>query len=158
MRYAFVTLLLYATCSGGPEQDQCGPTHALVARVIDGDTIELANGEKVRYLLVDAPELSEQACYAQEARSFNASMVSGREVELEYSNHSCRDRYGRLLAYVRVGGQDVNKTLVSEGYACAYIFEPGTEPREEEFEALEAQAIALRKGLWGVCQEVPCGR
>ncbi len=48
------TLPLLAGCSS--EGSSCGPSTGVVARVIDGDTIELETGERIRYLLVNAPE------------------------------------------------------------------------------------------------------
>lgn len=135
----------------------CGPTRALVTRVVDGDTVEVETGDKVRYLLVDAPEMPD-SCYAGEAAAFNASLVEGREVSLAYDEAGCRDWYGRVLAYVLVGGQEVNRLLVERGYACVYVLPPAGESREAEFWAWQDQAIQARRGLWGVCTEVPCGR
>ncbi len=146
-------------CGGdpGPASPPCGPTRALVTRPVDGDTIEIEGGDKVRYLLVDTPEMPD-ACYAKEAADFNASQVGGREVTLTYDEAACRDRYGRLLAYVFVDGREVNRLLVEQGYACVYALPPAGESREAEFRAWQDQAVQARRGLWGVCTEVPCGR
>ncbi len=145
-------------CGGGSEDSsRCGPARVLVTRVVDGDTIEVETGDKVRYLLVDAPEMPD-SCYASEAAEFNASLVEGREVSLAYDEAGCRDRYGRLLAYVFVDGQEVNRFLVEQGYACVYVLPPAGVSREAEFRAWQDQAIQARRGLWGVCTEVPCGR
>ena len=67
-----------------PETSRCGPVSAEVAEVIDGDTIVLGGGEKVRYLLVDTPEITngKNECFGAEARNFNAEYVLGRTVEL----------------------------------------------------------------------------
>lgn len=135
----------------------CGPTRALVTRVVDGDTVEVETGDKVRYLLVDTPEMPD-SCYAKEAADFNAALVEGREVSLAYDEAACRDRYGRLLAYVFVDGGEVNRLLVEQGYACVYVLPPAGVSREAEFRAWQDQAIHARRGLWDVCREVPCGR
>jgi micrococcal nuclease len=82
--------------------------------------------------------------------------VAGRAVALEYGP-SCRDRYGRLLAYVTVDGLDVNAELVAAGYACVLHIPPNGEDRIGEFRALELQAQANDAGLWGACASKPCG-
>ncbi len=155
---AILAVFLLA-CGGdsGPGPSPCGPTRAVVTQVLDGDSIAIETGDKVRYLLADSPEMPD-ACYAKEALDFNASVVEGREVSLAYDEVECRDRYGRLLAYVSVDGQEVNTLLVREGYACVYVLPPAGASREAEFLALQDQAIQARRGLWGVCSEVPCGR
>lgn len=155
---AALAALAMLACSGGSEDSsRCGPARALVNRVVDGDTIEVEGGDKVRYLLVDTPEMPD-SCYAGEAARFNASLVEGREVSLAYDEAGCRDRYGRLLAYVFVDGHEVNRLLVEQGYACVYVLPPAGVSREAEFRTWQDQAIQARRGLWGVCTEVPCGR
>lgn len=154
-----VITMSFTLCSCGAEgaSSECGPARAVVTRVVDGDTIEINGTEKVRYLLVDAPEVPD-ACFSQEAADFNASLVMDREVSLAYDEAQCRDRYGRLLAFVSVGGQEVNGILVEQGYACFYFIPPAGQDRKDEFHALQTQAILAKRGLWGVCREVACGK
>ena len=78
-----------------PQQAQL--TQATVVRVIDGDTIELAGGEHVRLIGVDAPELGRPG--ANEAAQFVRERVEGRTVWLEADGND-RDRHGRLRSYV----------------------------------------------------------
>lgn len=154
MALVMVLLFLFAC---GPDRSTCGPTKALVTRVLDGDTVEIEGGEKVRYLLIDTPELSDASCYSQEAFQKNLSLVEGRTVSLSYDPVQCRDIYGRLLAYVRVGDTEVNALLIREGYACLLFIPPAGESRYNYFKDLEQEAIQHAKGLWGVCKEAPCG-
>ncbi|RLB53317.1 MAG: thermonuclease [Deltaproteobacteria bacterium] len=143
-------------CGGG---GRCGPGSATVQRVIDGDTVELADGRRVRYLLIDAPENTSghNDCYGAEATAYNRALVEGRRVQLEY-DVECSDRYDRLLAYVRVDGQEVNARLVEQGYACVYYIPPNGQQRQVEYQTLEAQARAAGRGMWGECQVVSCDR
>lgn len=135
---------------------KCGPRKGIVSSVIDGDTIELETGEKIRYLMVNTPETSGPAeCYGDEARSFNVDLVEGREVKLKY-DVECEDRFQRLLAYVSVDGREVNSLLVERGYACVLYIEPNGEDRREEFENLEFEARADNKGMWGSCTAIGC--
>ena len=110
-------VLVLGAC--GSEGSTCGPSSALVQRVIDGDTIVLATGEKIRYLLIDAPETTNghDDCYGSNAATFNTDLVLNKTVELTYDTQ-CTDMYGRLLAYVSVDGMDVNQLMVERGYAC----------------------------------------
>lgn len=154
-----VSLLLPSMLAGcDPDAgDRCGPSVAVVERAVDGDTVELEGGRRVRYLLVDTPEISGEAseCFGPEARQLNADLVEGQEVELSY-DRQCEDDFDRLLAYVSVQGREVNRVLVERGFACVLYIPPNGEDRLEEFESLEATARAEDRGLWGACQEVPC--
>lgn len=96
-------------------------TTQLVYRVIDGDTIELQSGERIRLIGINAPE-SGQKCYA-EATSRLSSLVGAKEIRLE-RDVTDKDQYGRLLRYVFIDGSFVNLLLVREGYANAYIVSP----------------------------------
>src|SRR4030042_2567140 len=78
----------------------------LVTRVIDGDTIEIEGGQKVRYIGIDTPEKVDPRpsvqCYGKEAAAKNKELVEGKRVRLE-KDVSETDKYGRLLRYVFVG-------------------------------------------------------
>jgi len=118
---------------------------ALVIGVIDGDTIELADGRRVRYLGIDTPEVGED--YSTEATTRNKELVEGKVVELQ-SGKRDQDEYGRLLRYVYVNGVFVNAELVAQGYAMAYIFDPD-ERYSQVLVQLEQYAKMKKRGLWG---------
>ena len=103
-----------------------------VARVVDGDTVLLADGERVRYLGIDAPELNNgpgksriPEAGSREATQANARLVEGLPVRL-LRDQTERDRYGRLLRYVFCGGVFVNARLILDGHARLYILPPDT--------------------------------
>lgn len=158
------TLSIVATGCGGDEAaagapvSDCGPTSGTVARVVDGDTIELTSGEKIRYLMVDTPESTTQKeCWGEEAKAANKALVEGQEVTLRY-DVECKDRYGRLLAYVSVGGAEVNSLLIQRGHACVLHIGPNGDDRVDEFREFQADAKTAGKGLWADCQPLPCGQ
>lgn len=157
MTAAALATAAVAACQDDGGAGRCGPTEAEVARVIDGDTIELAGGERVRYLMVDAPEVGTGAaeCYGSNAATFNADLVLGKRVELRH-DAECDDAFGRTLAYVRVNGQDVNALLIERGYACLLHVPPNGDGRARELAALEDAARRARRGLWGACDPIPC--
>ena len=117
---------------------------ALVAQVIDGDTIELANGKRVRYLGIDTPESGEY--YFEEATRRNVDLVHGKTISLQRGNRNT-DEYGRLLRYVYADGVFVNAELVAQGYATAYIFD-SDERYSQVIVQLEQYAKMRKKGLW----------
>jgi micrococcal nuclease len=159
--------LVAETDDGGSESDSesdtgtplgsCGPTSAVVDHVVDGDTIVLDSGERIRYILVDTPEITNghNDCYGAEARDFNHMLVTGRTVELVY-DQECLDIYGRLLAYVSVGDVEVNRTLLEDGYACILHIPPNGNDRLAEYQAIEDMAKAEGVGMWSACGTVPC--
>ena len=129
---------------------------ARVLGVVDGDTIDVLIGgdeERVRYIGVDTPETEKPGergdCYAQEATQRNEAIVAQGEVTLEF-DRELRDRYGRLLAYVSVGGRNVSEELIRGGFAQTLRIEPNT-TRAERLARLEAEAGNAGRGLWGAC-------
>lgn len=126
-----------------------------VKRIIDGDTIELASGEKVRYIGVDTPEkvspnVSTQ-CFADEASRYNQSQVEGKNVRLTQDT-SARDRYGRLLAYVYLeDGRFLNEELVKKGYAFSSTYPPDT-AKQKVLDQAQESARSQSLGLWKQCE------
>lgn len=99
-----------------------------VKRVIDGDTLLLANGERVRLIGVDTPETKhpEKAVerFGEEAYLFTKKMVEGKEVRLEY-DWQRRDRHGHLLGYVYLpDGTFLNAEIIKQGFGFAYTKYP----------------------------------
>jgi len=123
---------------------------AVVAKVIDGDTIVLETGEHVRYLGIDAPELDKQqggpAFYAREAAKYNKQLVLLKKVRLEFDVEK-KDAYGRLLAYVFVKDLFVNGELVKRGYAQAMIKPPNVKYRDLLVK-YQNEAMSKEIGLW----------
>jgi len=126
-----------------------------VTRVVDGDTIEISSGEKVRYIGVNAPESVDPRrpiqCYGHEASAKNKELVEGKTVRLE-KDISDKDKYGRLLRYVWVGDIMINEQLVREGFAQVSTYPPDVKYKDQ---FIEAQRLAKeeKKGLWGsVCR------
>lgn len=154
---AFVVAFVVAVSACMTTGPSCGPSEAIVERVVDGDTIVVAGARWIRYLGVDAPEATggHHDCYGSQATQFNADRVLGKSVALDYRAR-CQDDYGRTLAYVTVLGQDLSRVLVERGYACALHIPPDGDDRADEFAALEAAARSAGRGLWSACDPIPC--
>lgn len=155
---AFTSLLLAGGCPGGGGTSTCGPSEGVVAKVVDGDTVELESGMKLRLLLVDTQEATsgKNECYGAEAREYTRSLVEGKTVQLAYDEAGCTDRFGRTLAYVSVEGREVNSLLVERGFACVLHISPAGDDRADEFKGLQSSARTAGKGMWGSCTTGGC--
>lgn len=131
-----------------------------VTKIIDGDTIEIETGEKVRYIGVDTPELHHPQksvqCFGYEAMIKNKQLVEGRRVRLE-KDISEVDKYKRLLRYVFLVDEIATKTatfinevLVREGYARLATYPPDIKYQNVFLQA-EKQARENKRGLWSGC-------
>jgi micrococcal nuclease len=119
-------------------------------RVIDGDTIELDGGERVRLIGVDTPETVDPRrpvqYFGKEASAFTRRMAEGKNVRLE-QDEDTRDRYGRTLAYVYLqDGTFLNAEIIRQGYGHAYTRFPFR--YQQQFVELEREAREKGRGLW----------
>lgn len=130
----------------------------LVTRVIDGDTIEIEGGRKVRYVGIDTPETVDPrravGCFGQEASRENKGLVEGKEVYL-MRDISEEDKYGRLLRLVYLPLEDgsaifVNDYLVRQGFAKAMTVPPDVTFAKQFVEA-QREARVAKRGLWEKC-------
>lgn len=125
-----------------------------VTRVVDGDTIKVNfNGkeESVRLIGIDTPEsvhpdAAKNVAEGKTASEYTKSLLEGKEVTLEFDVQE-RDQYGRLLAYVYIGGTMVNKLLLQEGYAQVSTYPPNVK-YVNEFTTIQKTARENSKGFW----------
>lgn len=130
---------------------------ARVVDVIDGDTVVVryvhGGHETVRLLGVDTPETHHPErgveCFGPEASAYTRARLLGRGVTLE-RDAEVRDRYGRLLAYVRVDGRRFNDELLRDGYARVMFIPPNVEHARSML-AAETDARRSRRGMWSAC-------
>lgn len=151
-RAAFATALALAFV-GAPAAGGVTASQATVARIVDGDTLVLAGGARVRLVQIDAPEAGGE-CYATASAWELARLAPpGARVGLEADQELDRvDRYGRLLRYVHAGSRNVNVDLVRRGAATPWFYRG--ERGRYAARLLEAVAVARkeRRGLWGACR------
>ncbi len=115
-----------------------------VKEVVDGDTIILSDGSRLRLIGINTPEHG--MYFFEEAREVLEAIVLDREVVLE-KDISDTDKYGRLLRYVYSGDLFVNLEMVKRGFANAYTFPPDVKYTEKFLEA-ERYARENNLGLW----------
>lgn len=121
-----------------------------VSRVIDGDTVILENGERVRLIGVDTTEKSHPLklveYFSNESTQFTKQLLEGKEVRLEYDKEK-RGKYGRLLAYIYLmDGTFVNAEIIKQGYGFAYTKYPFK--FIDSFISLEKEAENKKRGYW----------
>jgi micrococcal nuclease len=150
-------LLLLSGCGqasvppGDPENGR-----AVVTRVVDGDTVEVAfEGREldVRLIGIDTPESvkpdSPVECYGPEASAYTGGRLEGETVRLEFDVERL-DPFDRTLAYVWLGDELFNETLVREGYALVTTFPPNV-AYVERFRDAQRLAREQGLGLWSAC-------
>lgn len=124
-----------------------------VLRVIDGDTIEIEGGERVRYIGIDTPETVDPRkpvqCFGVEASKKNKETVENKMVRLE-KDITDRDKYNRLLRYVWLGDIFVNLELVRQGFAHSYSYPPDVK-YQDLFVKAQEEAREAKRGLWDSC-------
>lgn len=151
MGLAILGVLLLAVIAGADTPDpERASIESRCTRVHDGDTLYLRDGERVRLLGIDAPELGEP--YADDAKWALWEWVRGKTLRLELDQQE-RDIYGRLLAHIYVETDDgewvlVNAELVRQGLARLLFIPPNALYRSYFDQALR-EAQIQRRGLWG---------
>jgi len=152
LRALLVLLLVGAAL--GVDGSAAGPdVRAVVASVTDGDTLRLTNGQRVRLVQIDAPELFSAECYGRAARTALLRLAPpGSRVELEADPSLDQvDRFGRLLRYVRRGTANLNVTLVRMGAAAPWFYEGDRGRYATRLLAEATRAKGARRGLWSAC-------
>ncbi|MFZ2149577.1 MAG: thermonuclease family protein [Minisyncoccia bacterium] len=126
---------------------------AKVVRVIDGDTVEIEGGQKVRYIGIDTPETVSPRkpvqCFGAEASKKNKELVEGKVVRME-KDVTDKDRYGRLLRYIYIGDSFINVEMVKQGFAYSYSYPPDIS-RQAQILKAQQEAESAKRGLWSAC-------
>ena len=143
---------------------------AFVARAVDGDTLKLSDGRRVRLIGVDTPELhySEKLlrdsrrthkdieaiqALGKRAADFTKQLCEGKTVKIELDVRRY-DKYGRLLAYIYLeDGTFVNAKIIEEGYAQVMTIPPDVK-YADYFLKLQREARENHKGLWAVTDDM----
>jgi micrococcal nuclease len=122
-----------------------------VQRAVDGDTLLLAEGVRVRLIGVDTPETKHPERpaepWGEAAAEFTQSRVAGREIVLEYDRERV-DVYRRVLAYVYVDGRMLNEDLIRAGLSRAVTSFPYRGDLQRRFRAAERDAQQAGRGIW----------
>jgi micrococcal nuclease len=135
--------------------EHIGPERApgdrfVVKRVIDGDTVELQGGDRLRLLGIDTPEMGER--FHDEAMNLLKRLALGKNARIEYARER-RDRYGRLLGFLYIDDTlFVNRLIVDSGMAYIYLFRNNELEMTQFKQLLDAQRDAMSRhtALWSI--------
>lgn len=121
-----------------------------VISISDGDTITILKDSrqqiKVRLASIDAPEKNQP--FGTQAKNFTSKLIFGKQVHIKDEGS---DQYNRVLGTVYLGSQNINKTIVYNGYAWAYR----RYIKDSSYIALEKDAKLHRRGLWSDKNAIP---
>lgn len=128
-----------------------GYTFHSVKHVYDGDTIQLQNGQKVRFLGINTPEVEGRNKLAQPggeaAKQWLVKKLENKTVRLEKDVEK-KDKYGRVLAHVFLSnGEHVNVQLVSNGLATVNIHPPNLK-YTQQLTSAQDNAEQKKIGIW----------
>lgn len=133
----------------------------VVERVVDGDTLLLEDGTRVRLLGVDTPETKHPdrppEPLGPQATAFTQRHVEGRAVTLRFDRER-RDRYHRVLAYVYRGDWCLNEEIIRAGFSRAETRFPYSTAMKRRFRQAEEEARENKRGLWAEPTEDRRGR
>jgi len=115
------------------------PKQAEITQAVDGDTVEINNGQTIRMLGINAPERGEAGF--EEAKNYMEDIFDGKSVSLEYDTYQ-DDKYGRVLAYIwedcqsamgcNNGKRMLNWLMVKRGLAKVVVYEDRRKLKYEE--------------------------
>jgi endonuclease YncB( thermonuclease family) len=125
-----------------------------VVRVADGDTITVlasTGKEKIRFAQIDAPETSHFGSptqpYGKEAGAYLRQLVSNKNVRVEVE---AIDQYKRNVGTVYVGGTNINREMVKNGFAWVYR----QYAHDPNLMDLEQAARSQHVGLWSLSNPI----
>ncbi len=135
---------------------------AIITKVVDGDTVYSDDGEKIRIIGINAPEIDEKELLSEESKEFAQQNLLGKKVYIE-SDEEIFDQYGRRLAYIWVGVpedlsyeniKNLNYSAMSlkEGLSRTYTFEPNVKYKKD-FKKAQKEARDLKSGMWKISEK-----
>lgn len=127
-----------------------------VRRVVDGDTLLLKDGTRVRMIGIDTPETKKEGTPVQpfgpEASEYTKKFCAGGTVRLVFDGER-HDDYGRLLAHVYVEDRFLSEELIRNGLARVLYRHPYSDAMKDRFRAAENAAKREKKGIWSLPPE-----
>lgn len=158
--FLFILLLLLSClfgCKGDPQQGNSSLIKVKVIKVIDGDTVVLEDGQRLRYAGIDAPELYTSTeipqPFAFKAYKLNKELTEGKTFFLELSLRK-KDKYGRLLGELYFENKtSVSEILIREGLAFVCYY-PGSEKFYKKYLEIQKLALKEKRGIFSLLPKV----
>jgi len=149
MLVASIALNIYFYMGGKvPTMSAKNLTEIRVTRVIDGDTIDVESGERIRLYEIDAPEYPKE-CMGVDAKTRMEELVQDKKIFIQAFG---KDNFGRVLAYVYFDRLLINQAITEEGLAYYIKGKTATE-NTLKIEQSESTAKLAGRGVWSsFCQ------
>ena len=148
---SLVALVTTAACAGAG--GSAVERTAVVERIIDGDTLVVRGGARVRLVQIDAPEAGGECHAAASTRELTRLAPPGARVVLGTDPRLDRvDVFGRLLRYVQAAGRNVNVELVRRGATTPYFFDGDRGRQAGALLSAVSSARTARRGMWRACR------
>ncbi|MDC0307815.1 MAG: thermonuclease family protein [Planctomycetaceae bacterium] len=132
-----------------------------VLRVIDGDTVLLADQTRIRLIGINTPELERDGrtaeAWSQESKDWLRHQLEDETVRLEFDIERF-DQYDRTLAYVYLGETLINEEVIRQGFSRAEIRYPFSDRMKRKFRRAEELAREARRGIWENDRDEPFGQ
>ncbi len=126
-----------------------------VRRIVDGDTLLLKDGTRVRMIGIDTPETKREGTAIQpfgpEASAYTQRAIEQGRITLVFDGERL-DNYGRTLAHVYVGDRFLSEELIQQGLARVLYNHPYSDAMKDRFRAAENAAKREKKGIWSLHQ------
>ncbi len=142
----FISLFVFVGCVN-LDNGQINESKAevvIVTHIVDGDTFDIANGERIRLIGINAPEKGEY--FFVEAKKHLGELIDGKKVILK-KDVSETDRYGRLLRHVYYNDMWINKKMIEDGFARAVTIPPDV-AHTRIFSEAQKHAREKKLGIW----------
>ena len=134
-----ILILIVGFCSGtyySTQKQSTLITKATVTRVIDGDNLELDNGQSIRLYGVGCPEKNQK--FSKEAIDLSTKLALNKQITIDYQPNYSKDKWNRLLGYVFIDGTFLNEELIRRGYCEVTIYSKRAKLKYQD-ELIEAQ-------------------
>lgn len=118
-----------------------------IVRVLDGDTVELEDGRKIRLLNINTPE--KKLAYSELAKNY---LMQFENETVEFEDLGL-DKYGRTLGRIYSGDEYINLEIVEKGFAHSYLVFDG---EEDDFSKAEENAQENKLGIWALSPYSEC--
>lgn len=137
------------TCHIAPGRVPQSAPSCRVTNVVDGDTLDCADGRRIRLLLIDAPEMAQQG-FGERAKSALEELARvGAELTVEL-DVQLTDRYGRTLAHLHhPSSGNINRRLLELGVAMVGVYPPNVRHVDDYRRVAEGARLAGH-GLWSL--------
>ncbi len=131
---------------------EVGGTFPCIA-VMDGDSIQILAGsekKRVRLVYIDAPELKQlsltEKAIGEQAQKYLSSKILHKKIKIADKG---RDKYNRMLAVVYLEKENINQSILAEGFGIPLFLQPISLSEKKKYQRAFQNAYHTKKGIWG---------